>query len=434
MLSQNIQIFLSNCATEQLHLFLRTLTVKVKARGLKQGIKQHMSGDISTQFIEISPLNIKDLELAHIHVSTCNKENVPTTPSRSVVPKTLKRKLCELETDPTNSRHKNDGPPLAKKPLLLQSSASCLSEEQLHIVNIIKQGQSVFITGSAGTGKSYLLQRIIGMLPPDTTYCTGSTGAAACLINGTTLHSFAGIGTGSGSLEQCSSLASRDHKICHWKRCRILIVDEISMIDGDYFDKIEAVARKVRNSKEPFGGIQLILCGDFLQLPPVSKDGQKKTFCFQVTTTLLVFVINLFSQARSWKRCITHSVELTKVYRQNDTKFIAVLQNIRIGRYYNSMAMISVLMTIRCPPAVAKLLQSTENQKIEKFGIHPTRLFTHTLDVESTNGREMSKLVGESKIFEAIDNQPNHLEHINTLCPAQKSLELKIGAQVSIID
>lgn len=283
MLTQNLQILVSNCATEQLHSFLRTLTVKVKARGVKQGARQHLSGDISTEFNEISPLNLKDLELANIHVTTsgsiANKEN-SSTPSRPIVTKASKRKLCELQTDPNNGL--GDGEPLAKKPFILKSSTSSLSDEQLHVINLIKGGHNVFITGSAGTGKSYLLRRIIGMLPPDTTYCTASTGAAACLISGTTLHSFTGIGSGNGSLEQCVSLAMRDHKAYHWKRCKVLLIDEISMIDGEYFDKIEAVAQRVRKSKEPFGGIQLIVCGDFLQLPPVSKDGQKRIFCFQV--------------------------------------------------------------------------------------------------------------------------------------------------------
>lgn len=86
---------------------------------------------------------------------------------------------------------------------------------------------------------------------------------------------------------------------------------------------------------------------------------------------------------------------------------------------------------LRCPPGIAKLLQSTENQTIERCGIRPTKLYTHTSDVESTNEEEMRALVGDSKKFEAIDNQPNHVEQINVLCPAQKVLELKVGAQVS---
>lgn len=281
----------SNCPTEQLKAFLKCLLLKVTARGPLQGSRQHLSGDVSTSFEEISPLNTRDLELAKQHIGG-DQDKKSLTPKRALNSKSLKRKLCEIKVDPNIVMKSDDptAPPLPKKPLLLKTSCSSLSEEQLQVINIIKNGDSVFITGSAGTGKSYLLQRIIGMLPPDTTYCTASTGAAACLIGGTTLHSFAGISSDSAPLQQCINMAMREHKAVHWRRCKVLLVDEISMVDGEFFDKLEAVARAVRKNKKPFGGIQLVLCGDFLQLPPVTKDGHKRVFCFQVK---LYFVSSL---------------------------------------------------------------------------------------------------------------------------------------------
>ena len=288
LLSQKMQLMVSNCPMEHLRHFLNSLVLKVAARGPLQGIRQHISGDISLHFEEISPLSVRDLEMSRKNVSLVNKEN-DLTPRRTEhnIKKPTKRKLSESRTYSSDNKLSlksdlEDGPP-SKKPLLLRGSNSSLSEEQLKIINLVVSGKSVFFTGSAGTGKSFLLRRIIGMLPPETTYCTASTGAAACLIGGTTLHSFAGIGTGCGSIEQCITQASRDHKATHWKRCQVLIIDEISMVDGVYFDKLEAVARAVRKSKKPFGGIQLVICGDFLQLPPVSKDGKKKVYCFQVS-------------------------------------------------------------------------------------------------------------------------------------------------------
>lgn len=290
LLTQQLQVMMSNCPTEQLNSFLKCLLLKVTARGSQQGSRQHLSGDISTQFDGISPLNTRDLELAKANLSNgSNKEN-GLTPKRAnpALKKPLKRKLCELQANTSNrsspgTERDSTLPPPAKKPLLLKTSNSILSEEQIQVMNMVRNGNSVFITGSAGTGKSFLLQRIIGTLPPETTYCTASTGAAASVIGGTTLHSFAGIGTGSAPLEQCISLASREHKVMHWKQCQILLIDEISMVSGEYFDKLEAIARAVRRNKKPFGGIQLVLCGDFLQLPPVSKDGRKRVFCFQVS-------------------------------------------------------------------------------------------------------------------------------------------------------
>ena len=285
----------SNCPSEQLGWFLKSFMVKLAARGKLQNSHRHMLGNGSAQFDEISPLTQRDLERAH--ENRRNKEN-STTPTRAQhkVTKLGKRKLSEVNgegqrtalmeqhVECSSKREKRESEVVEKRmeTPLVNPRLSSLSDEQLRVVDQVRHGESVFFTGSAGTGKSYLMRRIIGMLPPDTTYPTASTGAAACLIGGTTLHSFAGIGTGSGSVEQCITQASREHKAKHWRKCKCLIIDEVSMVEGDYFDKLEAVARAVRRSKEPFGGIQLVLCGDFLQLPPVSKGREKKNYCFQV--------------------------------------------------------------------------------------------------------------------------------------------------------
>ncbi len=91
-----------------------------------------------------------------------------------------------------------------------------------------------------------------------------------------------GIGSGTSTLENCIAMASSRVHLQQWKNCQHLIIDEISMIDSEFFDKVEAVARAVRKNEKPFGGIQLIVCGDFLQLPPVIKQSENKKFCFQV--------------------------------------------------------------------------------------------------------------------------------------------------------
>jgi len=96
-----------------------------------------------------------------------------------------------------------------------------------------------------------------------------------------------GIGSGSAPLSQCVELALRPGRAQQWRRCKHLIIDEISMVDSTYFDKLEAVARAVRKKEISFGGIQLILSGDFLQLPPVTKQPGTKKFCFQVKIRLL---------------------------------------------------------------------------------------------------------------------------------------------------
>ena len=318
---QKMQLLISNCPPYHLGGFLQSMTVKVAARGKVQGSHRRMLGDISTKFHEISPLNAKDIEKATAaaagegskgakvtpsgrgaksRMTLTGKENQATTPHRrrngQGMPR--KRKLSEMSRSPTKSSSSSTSvsttsklhPPSKKPPMALlpvaSSSASQpppLSAEQARVLQLVKSGESVFFTGSAGTGKSYLLRRIIKSLPPDTTFPTASTGSAACLIGGTTLHSFAGVGTGAGTLERCVAMASREPHLSSWRRCRCLVIDEVSMVDAELFEKLEGVARAVRRSGLPFGGIQLVVCGDFLQLPPVSKESDKKQFCFQVS-------------------------------------------------------------------------------------------------------------------------------------------------------
>lgn len=98
------------------------------------------------------------------------------------------------------------------------------------------KGNNVFFTGAAGSGKSYLLRRIISSFPPDNLIITASTGIAACLIGGITLHSFAGIGAGDKSLKSSVEMARRPASATVWRKCKRLIIDEISMVDAQFFD------------------------------------------------------------------------------------------------------------------------------------------------------------------------------------------------------
>ena len=127
-----------------------------------------------------------------------------------------------------------------------------------------------------GTGKSVLLREIIAALrrkyvrEPDRVAVTASTGLAACNIGGVTLHSFSGIGLGKEPAEDLVKKIRRNQKAKQrWMRTKVLIMDEVSMVDGDLFDKLEQIARTIRNNGRPFGGIQLVITGDFFQLPPV---------------------------------------------------------------------------------------------------------------------------------------------------------------------
>ncbi len=187
----------------------------------------------------------------------------------------------------------------------------CLSEEQRKVLNLVTEDhKSLFFTGSAGTGKSVLLREIIKTLrtknktQPDRVAVTASTGLAACNIGGVTLHSFAGIGLGKEDIPSLVKKIKRNQKAnLRWLRTKVLIVDEISMVDGELFDKLEGIARTIRNNGRPFGGIQLVITGDFFQLPPVPDSGKVAKFAFDAAT---------------WNTSIEHTIGLTQVFRQKD--------------------------------------------------------------------------------------------------------------------
>ena len=186
-----------------------------------------------------------------------------------------------------------------------------LSEEQMSVLNLVaEQKKSVFFTGSAGTGKSVLLRETIKVLRDrhkkelDRVAVTASTGLAACNVGGVTLHSFAGIGLGKEAVPELVKKIKRNGKAKQrWLRTKVLIIDEISMVDGDLFDKLEAIARAIRNNGRPFGGIQLVITGDFFQLPPVPDYGRVSKFSFDAAT---------------WNTSIEHTIGLTQVFRQKD--------------------------------------------------------------------------------------------------------------------
>ncbi|XP_042354055.1 ATP-dependent DNA helicase PIF1 [Plectropomus leopardus] len=399
LLRENIQVLISNCPPDRLNIFLKTLSIKHQAlQGTKPlSDREKLKAGLPRSFEAISPLQQRDIQ----KVNELRSKEAP----RGLTDRTNKTAAAGTGQQVKRSRSETNFSPVKanpnKKPTLSLPSRK-LNKDQAAVLSAVLSGKNVFFTGSAGTGKSFLLKRIMGSLPPKSTFATASTGVAACHIGGTTLHSFAGIGSGSAPLEQCIELAQRPGVLQHWTSCRHLIIDEISMVEAQFFDKLESVARSVRRSTEPFGGIQLIVCGDFLQLPPVSKGKEKASFCFQ---------------ARSWRKVIQVNMELMEVRRQTDQSFISLLQAVRVGRVTEEVT--------------AKLMESAYHH-IERDGILATRLCTHKDDVELTNENKLQQLPGSVRVFEALDSDPALVKTIDAHSPVSRLIQLKVGAQVML--
>ena len=200
-----------------------------------------------------------------------------------------------------------------------------LSDEQKAVMKaVMDEGRSVFFTGSAGTGKSVLMRAIISQLrqkhrkDPDRFAITASTGLASCILEGQTLHSWSGIGLGKEPAPELVKKIKRNRKSRdRWLRTKVLIIDEVSMVDGQLFDKLEQIARTIRNNGRPFGGIQLVVTGDFFQLPPVPEKNTQSKFVFEAVT---------------WNTCVQHTILLTHVFRQKDESFARMLNEMRLGK------------------------------------------------------------------------------------------------------
>ncbi|ROW12285.1 hypothetical protein VMCG_00524 [Cytospora schulzeri] len=301
----------------------------------------------------------------------------------------------------------------AVKSYTVKQSAMALSNEQEHVKDLVcKMGKSVFFTGPAGTGKSVLMRAIVQDMKkkyakdPERLAVTASTGLAACNVGGMTLHSFAGIGLGKDDAQTLVKKIRRNPKAKNrWIRTRVLIIDEISMVDGDLFDKLSQIGRIIRNNGRPWGGIQLVITGDFFQLPPVpDRDSRDSKFAFEAAT---------------WNTSIDHTIGLTEVFRQKDPVFASMLNEMRLGRISDQ--------TVTTFKQLSRPLHFDD-------GLEVTELFPTRQEVENSNQRRLRDLPGEVHRYEALDSgDPLIRERLLGNMMAPKVLELKKGAQVMLI-
>lgn len=389
------RVFIMDAPPHILKEFVKTLLVKleIKTKALSDRDLLAKRPYVKSELQEISPLSKTDIDKANELRSKPKQVLKPTNNQQNP----FKRRL-PFE-DLTNK-------PQAIKRKILTLTKFNFNSKQKQALESIKRGENVFFTGGAGTGKTFLLKHAIGSLSPSGLFITASTGVAACHIGGITLHQFAGVGKATDSPQECLKQALRKSgTVKRWKSCKNLIIDEISMVSSNFFDILDYLGRafNVNNKHKPFGGIQLIICGDFFQLPPVYKGtGNNKKFCFQ---------------SKAWSNCNFRVVELNQVYRQKDPKFINILRGIRVGL---------------CDKAAAQMLKNTEYNKVSKGSIVATKLCTHRKNVEETNKNCLEKLHGEPRTYTYKDESPYYSTFINQLLPDTVSVTLKVGAQVML--
>ncbi len=281
---------------------------------------------------------------------------------------------------------------------------SLLSEKQLSVINAFENKKNLFVTGGAGSGKSYLLNFLKRNYAQFGLEVTASTGIAAVNIGGVTIHSWAGIGLANLPIEQIiknlfDKKFSKTRK--RIKQARALAIDEISMISAEVLDILDQVLRAVREDNRPMGGLQILFFGDFLQLPPI---GQSSQFCFN---------------AKVWRELDLQVFVLQEIFRQDDEKFVRILNNLRFAK-----------LTEDDKEALKSRIKANDNNS----AIRPTILTTHNLKVEKINETELKKIPHqEIRHLAQFNGDENKIQFLKKNCIAAESLKIKVGAQVMMI-
>jgi len=273
-----------------------------------------------------------------------------------------------------------------------------LSEEQKHAYDAVIKGDSIFLTGPGGTGKSHLIGLIAQQVP--SLAITAMTGCAAILLGhgAKTFHSWAGIGLGKDSAEFIAKKMKSQAKK-RWKDTSTLILDEVSMLTPELLEMIDKLAKIIRQNSKPMGGMQVVFVGDFLQLPPVAKGGSVK-FAFESPV---------------WWEIVKETVQLKRIFRQKDPVFQNILDEARVGEI--SAESLAILKT-RC------------DLTWDHEPIQPTLLFSRNVQVDSINKANIDSLEGEAQIYKARFPSGQTLPDDIGFVP---ELTLKVGAQVMLV-
>ena len=273
-------------------------------------------------------------------------------------------------------------------------------------LKLLKAGENVFLTGSAGAGKTYTLNQYINYLKARKVpvAITASTGIAATHMNGMTIHTWAGIGIKDFlSDADLKNMKERKYLKEHLENAQVLIIDEISMLHAKQLNLVNQVLKYFKDSDDAFGGIQVIVAGDFFQLPPVGKNDERNRdkFCFM---------------SDAWVEAKFRVCYLTEQHRQGDD-------------YLND-----ILNAIRAQSIDHQHIQALEHTRHQDIGDTFTRLYTHNMDVDNINFKHLNEIETESKQFDAVcDGNEKLIETLKSSVRAPEILNLKKHAKVMFV-
>jgi len=270
-------------------------------------------------------------------------------------------------------------------------------------LEVLKTGVNAFVTGEPGSGKTYTINTYIQWLQENDIEpaVTASTGIAATHIGGSTIHSYSGLGA-RGEIDEygLDELSQKEYLVKRLERTTVLIIEEVSMLDARVLDSVDEIFRTLRQKSEPFGGVQVILVGDFFQLPPV-RPGDTPHFAFK---------------GESWRDAKPVTCYLTEQWRQEDQNFLDLLTAMR---------------NRKCDDTHIIHLKKRLIKQESEIDTTATKLYSHNADVDTINNKELQKCKTPSHVFEMKKEGAKKLiEQLMRGCLSPDTLVLKKGAVV----
>jgi ATP-dependent DNA helicase PIF1 len=288
---------------------------------------------------------------------------------------------------------------------------------QRDALNILKTGANVFLTGPAGSGKTYVLNEYIKYLKEHDIPIgiTASTGIAATHMGGVTIHSWSGMGIKDDITDHdLHSLFERKQVVRRFNETAVLLIDEVSMLHHFRLDNLDKIARFLRKNDAPFGGLQLVLCGDFFQLPPVSKYGAAET--------------HFIYRSEAWRDGKLTVCYLHENFRQMNDPVVNILNDIRSGEV-SEESLERLKSRQHVPSDEAVVVVDADEALVE-----PTRLYTHNIDVDTVNDTQLGKVSGAEFTYEMNSRGKKPLvDALKKSCLAPEILRLRIGARVMCV-